>query len=442
MAADRFERDVLLDFLLTVVWPGMHYYVATAGQTDFDLRSSWDTANDIIIYWRNGTRNADGAATWVDADTVRLPAAVDASDRIHVLISPGAGANYVPRAGSVAFLANVNAGGFRLTNLATSVNASDAVRRDEVVSLALSAGDTSYLRKDGTNWPPLANLAMGTFRFTGLGAGVDPNDSVRKAQVALLDGTQAFTAEQQGVDPTNAAGLATKNYVDNAVSAAVAIDKRATVEVVQYGNGKYANTGTTEEFSQSFTVWEQGEVARVIDFNAGSRLDYNANGFTPIRGTSDATAAMHYGAGVAAGTVYSQEYGHSFATIAASHNDNDPTGGLTCIFQGISVLAVDAGAGTAQVRLHYRVVTGPNTSTTYVPASDGNYTVDATVGGGQVDVATVSNTKGDAQIRMAVAFVGSALQVTLTARRQATGHSDNRSGARLSLDARARAVEG
>lgn len=69
----------------------------------------------------------------------------------------------------------------------------------------------------GTNTPS-ANQPMGANKLTGLGAGSTAGDSVRYEQVALLDGSQAFTGAQSGVTPTATGHLTTKGYVDGLVT--------------------------------------------------------------------------------------------------------------------------------------------------------------------------------------------------------------------------------
>ena len=58
---------------------------------------------------------------------------------------------------------------------------------------------------------PAANVAMNSKKLTGLAAGTAAGNSVRYEQVALLDGSQAFTAVEGGVDATAITHLATLN---------------------------------------------------------------------------------------------------------------------------------------------------------------------------------------------------------------------------------------
>lgn len=86
----------------------------------------------------------------------------------------------------------------------------------------LNSGATQALRKDGSV-AATADLPMGTHKLTGLSAGSAAGHSVRYEQVALLDGSQAFTGVQSGVDPTAAANLTTRAYVDLRIANVAAV---------------------------------------------------------------------------------------------------------------------------------------------------------------------------------------------------------------------------
>jgi hypothetical protein len=111
----------------------------------------------------------------------------------------------------------MNMGGHRIGGLAPSAASNDAVRRDEVQALATAGGDADYLRRDGAN-SATNDLNIGGHKLTAVAAGTNATDAVNKSQVALLDGTQPFTAVIGGVTPTDPAHLATKGYVDAQVS--------------------------------------------------------------------------------------------------------------------------------------------------------------------------------------------------------------------------------
>lgn len=240
--SNLFTREVLVDFVASVIWPAMTVHTATTAQTDFDLPNSWDTGNDTILAWKNGARQS--GMTWVDADTVQLAAPCAADDVVHILITPGGGTNYLPRTGLAAMLGNLLMGGFQVTGLGASTQNDHAVRRDEVEALALASGNSSYLRRDGTNWPPVADLALGNRKLTGLGAATAAGDAVRRDLVALLDGSQPFTAPVGGVTPTDAAHLATKGYVDATAAGTqrgVFLTRQTSgpADIIPLGNGQF-----------------------------------------------------------------------------------------------------------------------------------------------------------------------------------------------------------
>jgi len=78
--------------------------------------------------------------------------------------------NCLTRDGQSALTANLNAGGFKLTNLAAATADTEAIRRGEAV---LRAG-------------LLANLPAGGFKLTGLAAGTANGDSVRFDELNAL----------------------------------------------------------------------------------------------------------------------------------------------------------------------------------------------------------------------------------------------------------------
>ena len=208
---DTYERAALADFVASVIWPSRTIRVTTASEQQFDILGTWVTATDAPLAWIDGQR-VTGAITWVTPSRVQLPAAVAAGRQVVILVHPGAGSSYLPRNGLSAMLGNLAMGAFRITGLAPSVAADDAVRRDEVISIVSSLVGANYLLKSG-------GVMTGHINLPGTAPAAD--QAVRRDRVALLDGSQAFTAPQSGVAATAAAHLVTKAQLDAVSGSAV-----------------------------------------------------------------------------------------------------------------------------------------------------------------------------------------------------------------------------
>jgi hypothetical protein len=138
-------------------------------------------------------------------------------------------------------LADLDLGGFKITNLAIPVGPNDAARKADVTDAVNTIGN-DFLRLDGTN-PMEAILDMDGYAIANLLDPVDPQDAATRAFVELFlkrDGTLAMTANLDAGsnklinvdDPTNPQDAATKAYTDlflkrdgtNAMTAALNMD--------------------------------------------------------------------------------------------------------------------------------------------------------------------------------------------------------------------------
>jgi len=206
------EKAALIDFVDSVVWPGRTVRTTTASEDDFNLTAAWNVTYDLPNVWVNGNKYT-GAVTWNSSTSIHTATAIPAGSLVVILVYPGSGANYLARTpGSAGMNGNLPLGGNRVTGLGASVDPSDAVRRDEVEEIAEALIGANYLLKSGGTMTGAITLA---------GNASSALHAVPKQQVALLDGSQAFTAPQSGVTPTTSAHLATKDYVDSQVSAVV-----------------------------------------------------------------------------------------------------------------------------------------------------------------------------------------------------------------------------
>ena len=234
------EKAALADFVATVVWPGRTVRAVTTpgGEQDFTLTAAWDSDHDTPMAWIDGNRVPTGSITWQNitetvhnegqpdeyvthsSSTVRLQSVVPYGRLVIILISPGAGAGYMPRnPDGATFLDDVDFGGKRGKHLAPSEEPDDAVRRDEVVAIAKAMVGANYALLTGAVFTGTITVPPGT----------ENGHAVRKDQVALLNGSQPFTAEQRGTDATTATGLVTKQQMDaadNAIRAALPLPNR------------------------------------------------------------------------------------------------------------------------------------------------------------------------------------------------------------------------
>jgi hypothetical protein len=234
------EKAALLDFINTVVWPGrtVRRVSTPAGEDTFTLNSSWNSDYDTPMAWIDGNR-VTGQITWDDitpvvynsgedneytvymSSTVVLPDIVPYNKQVVILISPGSGANYIPRdPQDSSLLGDLDCGGKRLKKIHASVDPDDAIQRQEVLAIIAAEIGAHYVLKAG-------DTMEGTL---GVAAATEAGHAVRMDQVPLLDGTQPFTSEQGGVDATTDTGLVTKGQMDTAIAgAAVGLPNRKRV---------------------------------------------------------------------------------------------------------------------------------------------------------------------------------------------------------------------
>lgn len=218
---DRYERAALLDFVATIVWPTRTIATVTAvgGQTTFDVLGSWNTTYDVPMAWVNDNRRLVNP-TWVDSNTILLDAAAPQGAQVIIFITPGAGTGYMPRDSNdtVNMLNVLRMGGFRIKHLGASVEADDAVRRDEVLEIIAQTLGGNYLLLTGGQMTGALLLRAAADILAG-----SASEAVRKDMVALLNGSQAFTAAMHGittVDGDTGVTLTTKDFVLAKIAAA------------------------------------------------------------------------------------------------------------------------------------------------------------------------------------------------------------------------------
>jgi hypothetical protein len=214
---DRYEKAALLDFVASVVWPTRTVRLVTTpgGETEFDVIGTWVTATDIPMAWVNGNR-VTGSITWVSPTRVALPSSAAVGSQVIIFVSPGSGSGYLPRntGGTVAMLNDLlmgpGPGGlYRIRHLGAAVEGDDAVRKDQVLALIAQQLGGNYVAKAGDQMGGPLLLAND-----------DPTKgtaAVRRALVALLDATQAFTGKIRApstVDADHGQTLTTKDWVE------------------------------------------------------------------------------------------------------------------------------------------------------------------------------------------------------------------------------------
>jgi hypothetical protein len=182
---NRFEWQIILDFVENVIWPAFDRFAATAAQTTFTMSKAWNVTYDTPLVYVNGLLRTTGT-TWGSTTTIVISPAAVAGDHVAIIIRPGAGAGYVPRTGG-QLGSDLDANDWRVINLQAASLGHHAVRKDQVEGLATAAGDANYLRRDGTNWPPTVDLAMGGKTFNGLPAAAAATQPVIKSQLDALD---------------------------------------------------------------------------------------------------------------------------------------------------------------------------------------------------------------------------------------------------------------
>lgn len=203
---DAREKAALLDFVASVIWPGRTVRIVSTvgGEQDFTLLQSWNTTYDYPMAWVDGNRVS--GVTWLSATEVQLPATVAYGKQVIIMVSPGAGAGYLPRnPGAATLLGNLDAGDNRITHLHASVDPSDAVRRDEVEAIATALVGANYVLKTGDTMAGVLKVV----------ADADAASAVPRSLIVLRDGTQGLSAPLScATAATDAAHLIRKGEVD------------------------------------------------------------------------------------------------------------------------------------------------------------------------------------------------------------------------------------
>lgn len=181
-------------------------------------------------------------------------------------------------------------------------------------SLGLSGVAEAFLQWTGSAWRvfastsspclnaaghvlPTADLPMNSRKLTNLAAGTNANDSVRKAQVVLLDGTQAFTGAQSmgGFKLTNLAAPTNANDAarladlasQTGVPRKLFLQNTDTTELFT----KHPFGGTTSQYTRRFAQMpgnvKPRRVAGVFKFRPNLSTNYARVGNTDTYGWFD-----------------------------------------------------------------------------------------------------------------------------------------------------------
>jgi len=111
-------------------------------------------------------------------------------------------ADIILRTGARAFTANQSMGGFRLTNLANGIGAQDAATIAQLqAAVATAAAAANAVRRDGST-PMLANFDAGGFRLTNLAAPTATSDAVTLALLRQANPVGEMRLYGGGIAPT------------------------------------------------------------------------------------------------------------------------------------------------------------------------------------------------------------------------------------------------
>ena len=127
--------------------------------------------------------------------------------------------NYALLDGTRPWQADQGFAGFRLTDVGDGIDPQDVVTVAQLDALAAIYGDLANLYLSLAGGEMTGPIDMGGNKVTNLPVATLVSDAVRKDQVALLNGTQAFTAPISGVTAVLDAHLTTKAQVDAAIAA-------------------------------------------------------------------------------------------------------------------------------------------------------------------------------------------------------------------------------
>jgi hypothetical protein len=181
-------------------------------------------------------------------------------------------------------------------------------------SLGLSSVPEAFLQWTGSAWrvfavtgspqlnaagtvQPTADLPMNSRKLTNLGAGTNPNDSVRRAQVVLLDGSQAFTGAQSmgGFKLTNLAAPTNPNDAARLADLASAVGVPRKLRLVNSDSTelftKHPFGGTISQFTRRFHQMpgnvKPRHVRGVFKFRANLSTNYARVGILDPAGNFD-----------------------------------------------------------------------------------------------------------------------------------------------------------
>jgi len=119
-------------------------------------------------------------------------------------------ADKLERDGTQQMLANLPMGGFKVTGAADGTDAQDLVTKSQLDAAVAGNNEFTELTDTPSSYATYGNRLV---KVNGSANGLEFGD-LEETQIMIKDGTRAFTGVVEGVDPTAAAHLATKNYVD------------------------------------------------------------------------------------------------------------------------------------------------------------------------------------------------------------------------------------
>ncbi len=226
--------------------------------------------------------------------------ATDAANKAYVDVVKSALDGYLSKSGLNSPTANINWGGYRITNLGVPSVSADAATKGYVDSYGFSSAlFDSYLALSGTN-SPTANINWGGYRITNLGTPTVSADAATKGYVdsygfssALFDsylalsGTNSPTANiswdgyrltNLGA-PTTSTDAATRLYVDGYLSKSGTNSPTANIN---WGGYKITNHGTP-------TVSTDVATKGYVDGYMGGGFASHEEEFTAVGGTETFT---------------------------------------------------------------------------------------------------------------------------------------------------------